>query len=136
MKKSTSLISAIGMLLLMGQLLQAQVAIEGTDIRARLRSYGNFELFTLVEKLGPPDTLNQIDRMTPLLGLSQQSVFDYNQDTDDDLEPTLVASPEKSDHEIEAALNNYYSFLPPDVHIGINIYGFFTRDFIVVGFTT
>jgi len=132
MKQRYSLISALTVLLLLTQVLTAQVAFEGTDIRARLRSYGNFELYTLVEKLGPPDTLNQIDRMTPLLGLSKDAVFDYSQDADDDLEPTLAANPAKSDHEIQAALNNYYSFLPPDVHIGINIYGWSNTNYIVM----
>lgn len=100
--------------------LHAQGWFDSNDFGVGLYSYGQVELYGPVTAT---DTLIQIDRQTILVEADSEHVFAYREDADDEADPMNVASPQMSDYELSSAINNFYSFEPPDLVVKINIYG-------------
>jgi hypothetical protein len=123
------------LLLFFSQVVLAQVEFSNGTIRVRLKDYAEIEFFTLHPVQSGLDTLYQIDRLTPLLGLDQSSVFAYREDADNEADPSMVASPTLSDVELTSAINNFYSFEAPDVIVSLNVYGWNDQNFVLVKYS-
>jgi len=105
------------------------VWVNGDSVGVNMKGYGELEVWGPVI---PGDTTKQIDRITLLVGLDSNSVFDYYQDADDDISQMLVAEPSLSDMEGFASINNYYSDLPPDIHATISPYAWTDEEYLIV----
>jgi len=68
-------------------------------------------------------TTRQIERISILVGVSSDDVFDYNEDQDVLISAATVTTPLLSDFEVTSTINNSYSNLPPVVQASYNIYG-------------
>ncbi len=79
--------------------------------------------------------LRQIDRSSILVGVGPNEVFDYRKDAEQEIAPSNIVNPSKSDFEIFGAFNNAYSNLPPNFLIRLNVYGWQNQPFIVCKFT-
>jgi hypothetical protein len=77
-------------------------------------------------------TTRELERVSILVGVSSEAVFDYNQDQDVEIPAATVASPLLSDFEVTSTINNSYSNLPPKVLASLNIYGWTNEAYIVV----
>ncbi len=109
--------------------LMAQVWSSNGEFGLKLKSYGELEVYSPVV---PTDTIYQIDRLSPVVGISPDSLFDYRVDADDEIEPMVVTPPAWGDMELFSAINNLYSLEPPDVLIKISVYGWNTGKFGIV----
>ncbi|HMN49072.1 MAG TPA: T9SS type A sorting domain-containing protein [Ignavibacteriaceae bacterium] len=77
-------------------------------------------------------TTRELERVSLLVGVSSEAVFDYNQDQDVQVPAATVTSPLLSDFEVTSTINNSYSNLPPNVSASLNIYGWNNEAYIVV----
>ncbi len=77
-------------------------------------------------------TTRELERVSLLVGVSSEAVFDYNQDQDVQVPAATVASPLLSNFEVTSTINNSYSNLPPNVLASLNIYGWTNEAYIVV----
>ncbi len=108
----------------------SQAAFETGTIGVTVNSYGRIRLYV-------PDTLAtepDMQRISVLVGMDEQHVFDYQNDADNE-EPTInVADPQISDFEIFGAFNNAWSALPPNIVEKVNIYGWDGESFLLMKF--
>jgi len=107
----------------------AQVDLYMDSLNVYVSEYGKIELYTL------PDTIMQIDRITPLVGTAIGQVFDNREDADVLDSTILVSKPAFSDFEIYGAYNNNYSGLPPNVVVKENIYCWKSQNSILIKYT-
>jgi hypothetical protein len=109
----------------------AQASFQTGSIAVTVNSYGRIRLYV-------PDTLAvdpDMQRISILVGMDDQHVFDYQNDADNE-EPTInVPDPQLSDFEIYGAFNNAWSALPPDILERVNIYGWDGGSFLLMKFT-
>ncbi len=105
----------------------AQEAFNTGKIGVVISSYGRIRVFT-------PDTsgVQQIERISALVGSSANSVFDYQNDVDVEEATTLVTNPKNSDYEITGIYNNTYSSLPPDVLEKLSVMGWNNGNYFLV----
>ncbi len=106
----------------------SQVWVSSDSIGFKMKNYGELEIFGPV---ATGDTVKQVDRITPLVGVSESAVFDYMEDADTDESAVLIASPTLSDMEGYTSINNYYSFSPPDVHVAISTYAWDAAEYVI-----
>jgi len=99
-------------------------------IGAYVGEYGRIRLFT-------PDTggVKHIERISVLVGMNNESVFDYQNDADVEVATALNPSPAKSDYEINGTFNNAYSSAPPNVLEKLTVMGWNEGGFVVIKFT-
>jgi hypothetical protein len=76
-------------------------------------------------------TTRLIDRISLLVGVSQSSVFDYNEDQNGLINAATVTAPTLSDFEVTSTINNSYSNLPPNLEVAINYYGWTNGAYIL-----
>ena len=128
MKRLLLVVSAILSFLLVDVgALYAQAAFNVGEFGVTVNSYGRVRIYT-------PDTsgIRQLERMTILVGIGPNAVFDYQKDAEEE-DPTVnVTSPALSDYEIYGSYNNTYSFDPPDLLQRMNIYGWDNEGFIII----
>jgi hypothetical protein len=134
MKKSLLIMLFSILIMILGfEFAQAQSAwFDNGTIGVELRNYGEIEIYSPVTAT---DTIYQIDRLSSLVGVSPDSVFSWRTDQDWEEEPELVSSPQYSDFEIYASVNNSYSFEPPDVLIKMNLYGWISGGYSIMKYT-
>lgn len=107
--------------------LYAQAEFQTGEIGVRVSSYGRIRAYAPAL-----DNVQQLERLSALVGTSPTSVFDYYNDWDTEESPVMVASPQMSDFEIYGSFNNVYSGLPPDILAKINVYGWNMGKFLIV----
>ncbi len=107
----------------------AQVWVNSDSIGVKMKGYGELEIYGPVTA---GDTTKQIDRITLLVAAADTTVFDYNEDADEDIPAMLVADPTLSDMEGFASINNFYSFAPPDIHAEISPYAWNGTEYLIV----
>lgn len=73
-------------------------------------------------------------RTSILVGTSSTSVFDYQNDAEQNEPTVLVGTPLMSDFEIFGAYDNTYSEEPPAVVVKLNAYGWTNGGYIIVKF--
>ena len=76
-------------------------------------------------------TTRQIDRISVLVGVSEDLVYDYDQDQGALINAATVGSPLLSDFEVTSTINNSYSNLPPNIEVAINHYGWTNDAYIL-----
>lgn len=123
MKKNLLIIAAM----LLSGLAFSQAEFNTGNIITRISEYGSIEIYTA-------DDIIQLDRASILVGTSPSSVFDYQNDAEQNEPTELVATPLHSDFEIYGAYDNTYSNEPPDVLVKLNAYGWTNKSFIIVRF--
>src|ERR1035437_1161814 len=87
----------------------SQVDLYLDSINVYVDEYGSIGIYTL------PDTIQQISRLSPLVGTGPGAVFDYQNDMDVEDSTTLLSHPAFGDYEIYGSYNNNFSGLPPTV---------------------
>ncbi len=122
--KSITLIMALLPLLAWGD-----IWVNGDSVGVNMKGYGELEVWGPVTA---GDTTKQVDRISLLVGLDSNSVFDYYEDADNDISQMIVAEPTLSDMEGFASINNYYSDLPPDIHATISPYAWTDKGYLIV----
>lgn len=95
----------------------AQATFETGSMGVVVSAYGRIRAY-----LPDASGIKHIERISPLVGIRSDAVFDYQNDMDTEEPTTLVSSPQLSDYEITGAYNNAYSAAPPDVLVKYNIY--------------
>lgn len=92
--------------------------------------YGRIRMFT-------PDTggVKHIERISLLVGMNKESVFDYQNDADVEVATALNPNPSKSDFEINGAYNNAYSSAPPNVLEKLTVMGWNNGGFAIIKIT-
>jgi hypothetical protein len=130
MKKVILIIFATALIFISTVATYAQAAFNTGEFGVYLGSYGRFQIYT-------PDTAGtiQIERLSILVGIGPNAVFDYQNDVEVEEPVTNVSNPMLSDHEIYGSFNNSYSFDPPDVFEQLNIYGWDGENYAILKFT-
>ena len=112
------------------------------DIFSQSAAFNTGELGVIVNTYGRvrvylPDTAGtrQLQRLTILVGVGPNAVFDYQKDADVEDPTTNVASPTVSDFEIYGAYNNFYSSAPPNVLERLNVHGWNGGSYLLLKFT-
>lgn len=106
----------------------SQASFNTGGIEVYVNQYGRIRLYAA-------DGIQQLERASILVGVSETEVFDYTNDSEE-LDPTeLVANPTLSDFEIYGSYDNAYSELPPEVIVKLNAYGWNSGSYCVVRFT-
>jgi len=108
----------------------AQGEFINSAIDVVVNSYGRIRLYDLAT-----EQVKHIERITPLIGGATDQVFDYQNDVDAEVTPYLVDAPTLSTYEITGALNNYYSYAPPDYRVDLNVYGWDEVPYFIVKYT-
>jgi hypothetical protein len=108
----------------------AQAAFNTGELGVIVNSYGRIRIYT-------PDTsgVTQLERMTILVGVGPNAVFDYQKDAETEDPTTNVSAPALSDYEIYGSYNNTYSFDPPDILERLNVYGWNNGSYLIMKFT-
>jgi len=116
-------------LLCFGKVAYSQVDLYLDSLNVYITQYGKIELFSL------PDTIEQLDRMSPLVGTGSGKVFDEREDLDVEEPTTLLTTPSFGDYEIYGSYNNNYSGLPPNVLVKQSVYCWKNQNSVVVKYT-
>lgn len=131
MKKSLPFAFVIILILLFeASSIYSQAAFETGAMGVVVSTYGRIRAYL-------PDTagIKQVERISPLVGISSNAVFDYQNDMDPEEPTTLVSSPQLSDFEITGSYNNGFSSAPPNVLVKYNIYSWNNAKFALVKWT-
>ena len=131
MKKVLLFVSAIITLLFVDATsIYAQAVFNAGELGIIVNDYGRFRIYT-------PDTsgVQQLERMTILVGTGPNAVFDYQKDAENEDPSINVSNPSVSDYEIYGSYNNTYSLDPPDILERLNIYGWDGGNYLLVKFT-
>ncbi len=107
----------------------SQVDLYLNQVNVYFDEYGKISLYTL------PDTIQQINRATILVGTGPDSVFDYHNDVDVEDSTQLLDNPTFGDYEIYGSYNNNYSGAPPNVLEKENIYCWQDQNSFIVKYT-
>jgi len=108
----------------------AQATFETGKLGVSIGTYGRIRFYT-------PDLngTKQMERISILVGASQDAVFDYQNDVDAEVTPYLVTNPQNSDFEIYGEFNNSYSSNPPDVLEKLSVMGWSNGSYLLLKFT-
>jgi hypothetical protein len=130
MKKMLFIAFATTMILISSVATYAQAAFNTGEIGVYVGEYGRFQIYT-------PDTAGtiQLERLSILVGVGPNAVFDYQLDVEVEEPVVNVSSPLISDYEIYGSFNNTYSFEPPDVFEQLNVYGWDSESYTILKFT-
>ncbi len=108
----------------------AQASFNTGTVGVTVNSYGRFRIYTPDEN----GTI-QVQRLSLLVGMDQNAVFDYTNDAENEEPTTLVTNPQLSDFEITGGYNNDYSGLAPNVFERLNVYGWTDGSYAILKFT-
>ncbi|MEP0862024.1 MAG: T9SS type A sorting domain-containing protein [Ignavibacterium sp.] len=109
----------------------AQATIETGSMGISVNNYGRIRAYLPNATSG----VKHIERISPLVGINSNSVFDYQNDMDVEEPTTLVSNPQRSDFEITGAYNNAYSAAPPNVLVKYNLYSWTNAKYVIVKWT-
>jgi hypothetical protein len=119
----------LGLLIISGDSLYSQASFEAGTIAVNITNGGRMRVFT-------PNLAGarEIERLSVLVGVNEDAVFDYPNDADSEIPAASVTSPLHSDFELTSTLNNQYPAapVPPDVLVRTNVYGWLNESYIVV----
>jgi hypothetical protein len=119
----------LSFLVCFGKVTFSQVDLYLDSINVYVSAYGKISIYSL------PDTIEQLDRMSPLVGMASGKVFDDREDLDIEDSTILVTNTPSADYEIRGTYNNNYSGLPPNVLVRENIYCWKNQSSIIVKYT-
>lgn len=108
-----------------------QATIETGSMGIIVNSYGRIRAYLPDATSG----LKQIERISPLVGVNSDGVFDYQNDIDTEEPTMLVENPQLSDFEIYGAYNNAYSSAFPNILVKYNIYSWTNAKYALCKFT-
>ncbi len=108
----------------------AQASFNTGTVGVTINTYGRFRIYIPDEN----GTI-QVQRLSLLVGMDQNAVFDYTNDAANEEPTTLVSNPQLSDYEITGAFNNEYSGLPPNILERLNVYGWTNASYVILKFT-
>jgi hypothetical protein len=117
-------------LLMSPDALPQSAAFNTGELGVIVNTYGRVRVYT-------PDTsgTRQLQRLSILVGVGPNAVFDYQKDADVE-DPTMnIMNPLLSDYEIYGAYNNFYSSAPPNVLERLNVYGWNGGEYLLLKFT-
>ena len=106
----------------------SQVEFETGAIAINLSQYARVRVYA------PDLNTRQIDRSSILVGGNPGEVYDYWNDANTLDSAIVVSSPQFSDHELYVSCDNTYSFAPPNIIQGVNVYGWDGQGFAIVKF--
>jgi len=106
----------------------SQVDLYLDTLNVYVSKYGKIQIYSM------PDTIQQVARISVLVGTGQTTVMDEREDIDY-LDITTQVTPTISDYEIYGSYNNNYSGKPPNVLIKQNIYCWKNQNSFIVKFT-
>jgi hypothetical protein len=109
----------------------SQAVFEAGKISVTLSNGGRVRIYTP----GEAGYVEQLDRLSILVGASSKYVFSYNEDADSVESSKVIATPKLSDYELFGRVDNRYSSNPPAVEGKINIYGWKDLPYTIVKFT-
>jgi hypothetical protein len=118
-----------GCFLCFGKVAFSQVDLYLDSLNVYVTEYGKIELYSL------PDTIEQLNRMSVLVGTGSGTVFDEREDVDTEDPTVLLPTPSFGDYEIYGSYNNNYSGLPPNVLVKQNVYCWKNQNSFVVKYT-
>ena len=98
-------------------------------IAMELADYGRIRVYSPVL-----DSLQQINRLSLLVGIDNAHVFNYKEDANEVDTSQIVSNPQLSDQELYGSIDNSYTDLPPDVLCKINIYSWNNEAFSIIKF--
>lgn len=131
MKKFLLLFSTILLVLSLDAIpIFAQATFETGSMGVTVNAYGRIRAY-----LPNASGTKHIERISPLVGVNSNAVFDYQNDMDVEEPTSLVSSPSLSDFELVGAYNNAYSAAPPDVLVKYNIYSWNNAKYALVKWT-
>ncbi len=110
--------------------LLAQASFDTGTLGVSIGTYGRVRLLT-------PSTLGkrQVERISILVGKSENEVFDYQNDVDVEVPTVLVSNPQNSDFEIYGEYNNAFSGAPPDILEKLTVMGWNNASYVLLKFT-
>lgn len=108
----------------------AQATFETGSMAVTVNAYGRIRAY-----LPGATGTKHIERISPLVGISSNAVFDYQNDMDVEEPTSLINTPSLSDFEIVGAYNNAYSAAPPDVLVRYNVYSWTNAKYALVKWT-
>jgi hypothetical protein len=112
-----------------GKVAFPQVDLYLDSLNVYVSEYGKIILYSL------PDTIEQLDRMSVLVGTGSGTVFDEREDVDIEDPTVLLPTPSFGDYEIYGSYNNNYSGLHPNVLVKQNVYCWKNQNSFIVKFT-
>jgi len=116
------------MLLLVCDTIFAQADIYTGPLNIDVGSYGRIRLYTTTAA----DTIKHVERVSILVGVAADQVFDYQNDVDIEEPVVLLSQSSVADFEIYGAFNNVYSALPPDILQKLYVYGWNNEKYTIV----
>ena len=119
----------LSFLVCFGKVTFSQVDLYLDSINVYVSQYGKIAIYSL------PDTTEQLDRVSPLVGTTPTTVFDEREDLDVEDATTLITNPPSADYEIYGSYNNNYSGLHPNVLVKQSVYCWKNQNSIVVKYT-
>lgn len=126
MKKSVTLL-LLSALIMIPELF-AQAEFSTGAITANVSNYARLRI------AAPDATIRQIDRSSILVGVGQNTVYDYWMDSDTLVLPVLVTNPTMSDFEIDVT-NMTLAGNSPQINHRMNVYGWNTLGYVLVKHT-
>src|ERR1035437_10833781 len=90
----------LSFLVCFGKATFSQVDLYLDSINVYVNEYGKIQIYSL------PDTIGQLTRMSPLVGMASGKVFDDREDLDTEDPTTLLTTPTFGDYEIYGSYNN------------------------------
>ena len=129
MKKQLTMLVAL-LMLSSATLIAQDAAFNTGNIGVYVGDYGRIRLFT-------PDTAGtrQLERISILVGKSENEVFDYQNDVDVEVPTTLVTNPQNSDFAIYGEYNNAYSGAAPNILEKLTVMGWNNGSYVLLKFT-
>jgi len=128
MKKIFTVFSVVLLCLLLSAIdLYAQAEFETGALGVRVSVYGRIRVYAPAL-----DNVQQLERLTALVGTGSSTVFDYYNDWDTEESPVLVASPQISDFEIYGSYNNAYSGIAPNILAKNTVYGWTMGKYAII----
>ena len=110
------------------EIVYSQVDLYLDTLNVYVSKYGKIQIYTM------PDTIQQIARVSVLVGTGNNSVLDEREDIDY-LDITSQVTPKLSDYEIYGSYNNNYSGKPPNVLVKQNLYCWKNQNSFIAKFT-
>jgi hypothetical protein len=126
----------VGTIFLFNDIIIAQAQFVNGKIGVQISAAGRLRIYS-PGVITDAHTNDQIDRISILVSGATGEVFDYNNDLQTITGPTLVATPPKSDFEIDYYGDNTYNTpaLPPAVGETMNVYSWTNANYFLLKVT-
>ena len=109
----------------------AQATMETGSMGITVNAYGRIRAYLPDAAAG----VKQIERISALVGIGSEAVYDYQLDGEAEDPTVLVSNPGYGDFEIYGSYNNAYSSNPPDVLVKYNLYSWSNATYALIKFT-